>query len=108
MKAQVAQIDLGFTQFDGLMMPDGSYAIAVPQIAELISLDKNQASREFKRLLGNGFNPSKATTEYAKAAVNIIDLSQFSLILYEFAKRGDKLADSITKVLLVESIPIAC
>jgi len=28
MKAQVATIDLGFTQFDGLMLPDGQYAIA--------------------------------------------------------------------------------
>jgi hypothetical protein len=35
MKAQVATIDLGFTQFDGLMLPDGQYAIAVPQAADL-------------------------------------------------------------------------
>lgn len=59
MKAQIATIDLGFVKFDGLMMPDGGYAIAVPQVATLIQSSQNYASQGFKRLLGKGFNPHK-------------------------------------------------
>ena len=46
MKAQIATIDLGFTQFDGLMLPNGDYAIAVPQVATLIQSTPNYASRQ--------------------------------------------------------------
>jgi hypothetical protein len=34
-KATSAKINLGFAIIDGLMLPDGNYAIAVPQIADL-------------------------------------------------------------------------
>ena len=56
MKAQVATIDLGFAKFDGLMLPNGEYAIAIPQVATLIQSIPNTASRDFKRLLGESFN----------------------------------------------------
>jgi len=103
-KAIVAKIDLGFVQFDGLMLPDGSYAIAVPQIAELVGLDKNQASRDIKRMVGKDFNPSKSTTEYAKAAVNIIDLATFRKIIRELDRQGNPIASALIDVFIQESI----
>jgi hypothetical protein len=103
MKAQVATVDLGFTKFDGLMLPNGEYAIAVPQIASLIQSIQNTASRDFKRLLGEDFSPSKQSIEGTKAQVNIVDLKIFTKILYAMAKQGNPIADSLVQALLEES-----
>ena len=80
MKAQVATIDLGFAKFDGLMLPNGEYAIAIPQVATLIQSIPNTASRDFKRLLGESFNPSKQSIEGTKALVNVVGLHFQSLL----------------------------
>lgn len=102
MKAQVATIDLGFAKFDGLMLPSGEYAIAVPQIASLIQSTQNYASQEFKRLLGEGFNPSKQSIEGTKALVNVVSLQTFTKILYAKAKQGNAIADSLVGAMLDE------
>ena len=103
-KAIVAKIDLGFVKFDGLMLPDGSYAIAVPQIADLIGLSKQYASRDIKRLLGKDSNLPKTTTEYAKAAVNIVDLATFRKIIRELDRQGNPIASALIDVFIQESI----
>ena len=102
MKAQVAIIDLGFTQFEGLMLPNGDYAIGVPQIASLIQTTQNTASRDFNRLLGDGFSPSKQSIEGTKALVNVVDLPAFTKILYAMAKRDNAIADALIQSLLEE------
>jgi len=103
-KAIVSQIDLGFAKFEGLMLPDGSYAIAVPQIADLIGLDRNQASRGIKRLLDNEFNPTKSTTEYTKAAVNIVDLITFRKIIRALDRQGNPIATALVDAFFEESV----
>ena len=102
MKAQVAVIDLGFTRFEGLMLPNGDYAIGVPQIASLIQTTQNTASRDFNRLLGEGFSPSKQSIEGTKALVNVVDLPTFTKILYAMAKRDNAIADALIQSLLEE------
>jgi hypothetical protein len=67
-------------EFDGLMLPDSSYAIGVPQAADLFHLSKNTFSRDLKRLLGKDFHPSKIRTELSTALVNVLTLEQFSLV----------------------------
>jgi len=34
-KATVSQVDLGFIQIEGLLLSNGNYAVAIPQIADL-------------------------------------------------------------------------
>lgn len=102
MKAQVATIDLGFAKFDGLMLPDGQYAIAVPQIASLIQSTQNYASQEFKRLLGEGFSSHKQSIEGSKSLVNVVGLQVFTKILYAKAKQGNPIADAMVQALLDE------
>jgi hypothetical protein len=104
MKAQIATIDLGFVKFDGLMMPDGEYAIAIPQVATLIQFNPNTASRDFKRLMGEGFNSSKQSIEGTKAQVNIINLDNFIDLLYALAKDENVIADTIIKSFLKEPL----
>jgi len=103
-KAIVAKIDLGFVKFDGLMLPDGIYAIAVPQIADLIGLDKSQASRNIKRLLGKDFRLSKITTEYTNAAVNTLTIKEFSLLLVELTAAKHPVARALASVFAEEAI----
>jgi len=104
MKAQVTKIDLGSIQFDGLMLPDGTYAIAVPQIAELVGLSKQYASRDLKRMMGKDFSPSKSTTEYTKAAVNIVDLATFRKVIRELDKQSNPIASALIDAFIEESI----
>ena len=104
MKAQIATIDLGFVKFEGLMMPDGEYAIAVPQIIAVVQSHPSNSSRDFKRLLGEGFSPSKKSIEGTKAQVNIISLDAFVDLLYALALDGNPVADVIVKSLLHEPI----
>jgi hypothetical protein len=94
-KAVIATIDLGFTKIDGLMLPDGSYAIAVPQLAELFSFDKNQASRDLKALLGNGFQFDKTKSELNSKDVNILLLPDVIKVIYLLGKKGNKYADEL-------------
>ena len=51
-KAQVTAVQIGTICIEGLMLPDGSFGVAVPQIAD-IALNKcsrNKASRYLKRV----------------------------------------------------------
>ena len=94
-KAIVAKIDLGFVKFDGLMLPDGSYAIGVPQIAELVGLDKGQASRDIKRLLGDDSSLDKVSSELSNSLVNILTIPEFEQLLKVFAMNGNEHAQII-------------
>jgi len=103
-KAIVAKIDLGFAQFEGLMLPDGSYAIAVPQIAGLIGFDKSQASRDVKALLGRDFQFSKVVSELHPKAVNTLTIKEFSLLLIELTAAGYPVARALASAFAEEAI----
>jgi len=105
MKPQIATIDLGFAKFDGLMLQDGSYAIAVPQVADLFQTSRSVASRNFKRLLGERFETSKASTEFNQAPVNIISISVFCILVRELDKQGSTpVASALVDAFFEESI----
>jgi len=95
MKAQVAQINLGFTTFDGLMMPNGDYAIAVPQIADLFGMHRNTASRDLKRLMKGNLNSFQLATDFNVKAVNALTLEDFKSLLLSLALGGDPKAKAI-------------
>jgi len=103
-KAIVAKIDLGFAQFEGLMLPDGSYAIAVPQIAQLIGFDKGQASRDVKALLGKDFRFDKVSSELNSKAVNTLTIKEFSLLLIELTAAGYPVARALASAFAEEAI----
>jgi len=94
-KAIVSQIDLGFAKFEGLMLPDGSYAIGVSQIAKLLKIYNNQTSRNFKALLGMEDPFIKAYSELSPKPVNILTIPEFEQLLMALAVKGNKQAQSI-------------
>ena len=97
-KAQVATVCLGDIEFEGLLLPDGSFAIAIPQVADLFLASRNVASRDLKRLLGGRFETSKAKTEFNQNTVNIISLSLFQLVAFKLAVNGNKKAQDFCEL----------
>lgn len=103
-KAVAAPIDLGFTQIQGLMLPDGSYCVAVPQLAEAFQSNPNTFSRDLKRLMGSSFSPSKIKTELGKQLINVVSVSDASKIAYALAKKENPIADAFVQAILEEGL----
>lgn len=103
-KAVVSEVDLGFAQIQGLMLPDGSFAVAVPQLAELLSFDRNQASRDIKALLGKDFRFDTAKSELNSKAVNILLLPQVSKVIYLLSLKGNEIAKELMLALVDEGL----
>jgi hypothetical protein len=103
-KATIAQVQVGNQIIEGLMLPDGSYRIAVTQVADLLAFDSNQASRNFKTLLGNGYQFDKAKSILHPKAVNTIKLPDFMRLLTELVSVGNIPAKALLLALAEESI----
>ena len=103
-KATSAKINLGFAVIDGLMLPNGEYAIAVPQIADLFFESRDYATQTLKRLLGNDFKAHKAKTEFNKNSTNIVSLPDFKKIIRALDKIGNPVASSFTDAILEEGL----
>ncbi len=88
-KAKVADVKIGNKIIEGIMLSDGSFGIAIPQIASLVCTSSNTASRDFKRLLGEDFRPSKVSTELGNQKINVIDLIAFEQILAKLDRKGN-------------------
>lgn len=103
-KAVVANVSYAGFKFLGLKLPNGEYAIAVPQIVDIYSQDnegfrpsKNTASRDFKRLMGKQFRPSRIATELDNARINVVSLEVFGLINIQVLIKGNKVAQAIAE-----------
>lgn len=103
-KAKIAKVNLGFTEIEGLLLSSQEYAVGIPQIADLFQASRNTASRDFRRLLDEDFQASKAVTEFNTNPINVVSIEVVSLIAFELAKKGNKLADKYIKAALIESI----
>jgi hypothetical protein len=124
MKAILAQIDLGFAIVEGLMLPDGTYAVSVPQIVKLFSLESSHAARDIKTLikkstlvnsiagqdqenqidLDNSNFISQTQIEGQRHKVNVIYLEYFPLLIHELHKKGNKLARAFADALFLEGL----
>jgi len=102
--AVVAKIDLGFAVIDGLMLPDGSHAVAVPQLAEVFDTSKNTFSRDLKRLLGEEFRPSSTATELGNQKINVVSLAEVTRIIRALEKKGNPIASTFTDAILQEGL----
>lgn len=103
-KAIATTVDLGFAKVDGLMLPNGKYAIAISQLATIFQFDKNQASRTIKALIGKDFQFDTAKSELNPKAVNILYLDQISKLTYQLAKKGNAVADAFVQAILEEGL----
>jgi len=88
--AVVAPVKIGLIEIQGLMLPDGSFAISVPQVASLFSIAQKNSSRDFKALLGGDFQFLKVQSESNSKPVNILTLPEFERLLKVLAMNGNE------------------
>jgi len=88
-KAIVASVKIGHLTIDGLMMPNGDFAIAIPQIAEMFLDNQSQASQTLKRLMGKDFKTNKVKTEFNRNATLSVPLPEFERVVAKLDRAGN-------------------
>jgi len=101
-KAQVAKVEIGQQEIEGLLLPDGTYAIAVEQIWNLFgsendSVLKSQkyASQTLKRLAPQGFQNSHRVkvpdlqNGNARNSCLVIPIEGFEIVLAKLDRAGN-------------------
>jgi len=104
--AIVSPVPIGNRSIEGLLLQDGTYAIAVPQICSIFSFAKEHASRDLKAILGKGFSLSKARTTLNSQPVNCVTLKDFEILTFELVLRGNSPAIAFTRDLLGFSLQV--
>ena len=99
-RAKIATVRIGHLEFEGLMLHDGTFGIAVPQICSVFQIDKNQASRTFKAILGEQFQFDKWRSTLHPKAVNVLSLIDFERLLRKLDRCGNLLAQELVDLLL--------
>jgi len=103
-KAVVAPVKIGHIEIKGLMLPDGSFAVAVSQVASLFSVPLKNTSRDFKALMGKDFQFLKAGSELHPKPINIMSLPEFELLIQKLDRSGNipaqEFRDSLTGLAL--------
>ena len=105
MKASIATVKFGPLEFEGLMLEDGTFAVAIPQLAALNLVPPNRSLKQLETLLSMVFQShQKVKTELNPNAVNCISLSDFELVLRTLNRRGLEAAVVIVDGLLGMSL----
>jgi len=103
-KAELAIVCIGSIEIEGLMLEDGTFGVAIPQVCTLFQLDKNQASREVKALLGNNFQFDKWCSQLNPKAVNVLFLKDFERLILRLAIKQNELAINLSELLIELSL----
>lgn len=102
-RAEIAIVKIGHLEFEGLMLPDGTFGIAVPQLAQIFPYFQdfqNQASKMLKRLMGEGFKTTKVKTKFNRNATLMIDLQSFLAVVKVLTKKSDVVAQELAEQLM--------
>jgi len=96
-KALVSKVQFGTVEVEGLLLPDGSFGVAVTEANNLLtfSAHQNHASRQVKALLGEGFQPTKVASELNPNAVVVLTLAEFELLVRKLDRAGNKKAQEL-------------
>lgn len=117
-KARVAKVKIGHIEIDGLLLPDGEYGVAVPQVAEIVitgdpkidgfKTTKNQFAKVLKRICGESFKTSKCKSEFNKNQTSWITLEDFEIALAKLDRKGNKKAQELKAQIDLQNQLKAC
>jgi hypothetical protein len=98
-KARVTKIKLAAdVEIEGLLLPNGEFAVAVSQIAELFSLPQNHATKYVKSLLGKEISLPQIKSEINSQAVNYLLIPDFIKYLVKQTKKGNEVASTLLEI----------
>lgn len=100
LSASIAEVKIGVISIEGLMDEKGNYAIAVPQICDLIQILNHNAVRDIKALMGKGFQFLKYTTKLHPKAINAMSIDDFKKLLFRLALKGHQVAIELSELLI--------
>lgn len=103
-KAIVTTINYAGLSFDGLMLPDGSYAIGVSQLSALFQFPSKHASRTVKAILGQGFQFPKSASEINPKKVNILSLDHLTIVATVLMTQGNEIATKFVMASVTEKM----
>ena len=109
--AKIATVKIGLLEIEGLLFSDGTFGVAIPQLAEINLIPKKLSQKQLKALLCTSFQIQnveltlfKAKTKLHPKAVNCTDLDGLLLIIKAGARQGNQTAlimtDSLIGVML--------
>jgi hypothetical protein len=99
----VAQVKHGNLEFEGLIDGDGEFYVALQQASILFSVPQNNAQRDFKALLGAGFQFVKIRAKRAvrqNRAENALTLNDFEKVLFELTLKKNTQAVEMSRSLI--------
>lgn len=100
-KAVVATVKIGHIELEGLMLPNGDYAIAMSQIAGLNLIPPNRSFKQLKPLTGMNFQShQKVRSELHPKGINVISLLDFEKLLAKLDRKGNKFAQELRDELI--------
>jgi hypothetical protein len=99
-KAQIAIVNLGLAQIEGLMGEDGQYYVGVPQLCVLLSIPTKNAAKALRVVLGEGFQFLQARTSLHPKAVNALTIAQFEFVLAKLDRKGNVQAQELRDALI--------
>ena len=103
--AEVAQMNIGKFEFEGLRFSDGSFGIAVSQVAQLFAVPLKNASKDFKALLGQDSPYIQAKTSLNTKAVDVLTWDDFKQLSLELSlKERNAIAESFVRASIGASL----
>jgi hypothetical protein len=99
-KAIVAEVKIGSVSIEGLMLPDGTFAVGASQLAELNLVSQDNYNRDLKAILGKDFPLVKSSSELNSKKVNILTLPQVEMVITQLAFKGNEVAQQLMLALI--------
>ncbi|MBW4633911.1 MAG: hypothetical protein KME30_19010 [Iphinoe sp. HA4291-MV1] len=101
--ATVTLVPFGIFEIEGLMLETEEFGIALQQSATLFSVPQNNAQRDFKALLGEGFQFLKISAKRAERQnrpEKALTLADFEKLLFELSLKGNRRAIEMARALI--------
>jgi hypothetical protein len=105
--ATVAQVPFGIIEIEGLLLEDGSFAVAQQQVATLFQVIPTSAPKWLKTLLGKECRLFRVKTNRGltegkriRSSENALSINQFERVLRLLDRKGNKLAEEMIDSLL--------
>lgn len=100
-KAVVATVKIGHIEFEGLMLPNGDYAIAVSQLVSMNLVPPNRSLKQLQARSGMEFpSHQKVKSGLNSKTINIISLLDFERLLAKLDRNGQKTAQDLRDELI--------
>lgn len=92
-RAEITTIKIGLIEIEGIMLIDGTFAVAFPQVYRLFSIPQKHGARKLKAIVeevSSGLSiPQKIASEIHAKKLSVLTLSEFTQVMRYLGKKED-------------------